>query len=407
MTDDSVRRQGIPDPIEPPVNDNSESWGSGHAKTPWYNDMRAKAGAVGALLLASLGLSLYILNPAAGADEAKPADSPIAPLISEKALSRLNMDQQESTLQCEERFMGGPRIGEASEGQRVVIRNLHSHPILLSFFDHQTKEKLAVVGIESRSSEEALLPINSYTIEALTGTDWCSMEVGFRQGARVTMREVIQVSEETLVRLEFVQDGPRPRDFQPRLFETPIAKRAQIAAQANEGNHPQASTDTSPTQYVTGSADSPKPRSQGGDASTSRQERAPEPYQVIGDGSLVLRQVFGNSYFVTGTVNNFPVVFTVDPGAPALVLPQHIAARAGVRSCVQRQIATTSGNVRGCAARIDDIRFGELRVRNAEALILPTPTGDAIIGMNVLSRFKVVQANSTISITTQKVASLQ
>lgn len=396
-----ARQASLADPIDPPPHHNPDTWSTSGSRR-WYQGMRAKIGAATALLATSIGISLYILSPAEGSNAAITLDDPQAPLISEKALNRLNMNQAESALQCDEKFVGGPKMNVQDEGQRIAIRNLHNFPILLSFFDDHSKEKIAVIGLESKSTEEVYLPVNIYTMEALTGTDWCSMEVGFRHGARVVMKDPVHVSDRTQIRLEFVSDGQRPRDFQPRLIETPLA-----AGKSERGT---------PASAETAGEGRPSPsRREGGAAmpidSAPERERsqasAEVPYQVIGDGSLTLRPVFANNYFVTGTVNGFPVVFTVDPGAPALVLPQHIAARAGVRSCVQRQITTSTGSVRGCAARISDVRFGELRVRNAEALILPTPTGDAVIGMNVLSRFKVVQANATLSISTHKQVAMQ
>lgn len=393
----------LAEPVDPPANENQDAW-SAEPKRVKKPPLFPKAKAYFALAVTTivLGGATYLLTSEPEVVE-KPITDLDAPLMSDKAFAKYGRPQADSAIECDGEFTGGPKMSINEEGNlSFVVRNQHTAPVLLSFFEEASGDKVHAVGVRSNETEEIFLPANKYTIEALTGSEWCSSEVGFLKGTRINLKGTLAIRDGLSIRMDLVSEGPRPSDFLPRLFESNLSKTKRSIetpgtgdaqdkkAGGNAAKNRMAAQDGQGRKGV----DSPA----GGKCDATTTPVVSDAFQRVSGGSLALKPRYGNSYFVTGSVNGFPVVFTVDPGSPALVLPQHIAARAGVKSCVQRQIHTTTGNVRGCAAKINDIQFADFRIRNTEALILPTASGDAVLGMNVLSRFKVVQANGEIRI---------
>lgn len=119
----------------------------------------------------------------------------------------------------------------------------------------------------------------------------------------------------------------------------------------------------------------------------------------ISKGTLVLTMDVNHSYRTSGTVNGSPVTFVVDTGASGTVISQRVAMAAGIRSCTTVGYASTAnGVVARCAATVSEITFGDFRVRNLVVAVMPNMSTDALLGMDVLGRLKIQQADHVLSI---------
>ena len=60
--------------------------------------------------------------------------------------------------------------------------------------------------------------------------------------------------------------------------------------------------------------------------------------------------------------------------------------------------ATANGVVARCTATVSEITFGDFRVRNLVVAVMPNMPQDALLGMDVLGRLKIQQADRVLSI---------
>ena len=119
----------------------------------------------------------------------------------------------------------------------------------------------------------------------------------------------------------------------------------------------------------------------------------------ISKGTLVLTMDLNHSYRTSGTVNGSPVTFVVDTGASGTVISQRVAMSAGIRSCsTVGYAATANGVVARCTATVSEITFGDFHVRNLVVAVMPNMPQDALLGMDVLGRLKIQQADRVLSI---------
>lgn len=121
--------------------------------------------------------------------------------------------------------------------------------------------------------------------------------------------------------------------------------------------------------------------------------------EFAGGASMPLdlyRQRNGN-YFVSGSVGGYPVDFVVDTGASITSISKQAAATAGINECRMVKFNTANGEVAGCVAIVSAITFGNFHVGNVDVAVMPNMAG-ALLGMNVLSQFKMEQRGSMLRI---------
>lgn len=117
------------------------------------------------------------------------------------------------------------------------------------------------------------------------------------------------------------------------------------------------------------------------------------------NGTLTLYMSANKTYSVSGSVNNYPVVFIVDTGASRTVISQRVAAASGIRNCTGGGYSNTAnGIVRNCSVTVPNISFGMFRFNNLIVTILPNMNIDALLGMDVLSQMKVQQQSGAMYI---------
>ena len=112
---------------------------------------------------------------------------------------------------------------------------------------------------------------------------------------------------------------------------------------------------------------------------------------------LTLRPQYNGHYFVTGAINDTPLVFTIDTGASYVTLPEEIASQAGI-SCENEAIMeTANGNVKACTGIIEKLEFGDFSITNVRCIIAPV-LNYALLGNNVLKQFKILQHDGELRI---------
>ncbi len=126
----------------------------------------------------------------------------------------------------------------------------------------------------------------------------------------------------------------------------------------------------------------------------------PSKKESVGSGvakSLDLYRERNGNFFVSGSIGEYPVSFIVDTGASITSISKQAASVAGIRECQSRRFNTANGEVVGCVATAPTITFGSFHLSNVEVAVMPNMTG-ALLGMNVLSQFKMEQHGSVLRI---------
>lgn len=143
-------------------------------------------------------------------------------------------------------------------------------------------------------------------------------------------------------------------------------------------------------------------------------QRGDTGVRVLPGDRLELRRGSSGGYRVPGEVASRPVSFIVDTGASLTSIPARLGNELGIRECPavgfdtsradepgccrRETFHTASGTTEGCVARVPSIRFGGFEVRNAQVAVMPALGDHALLGMNVLRHFSLVQQGGTLSI---------
>ncbi len=114
--------------------------------------------------------------------------------------------------------------------------------------------------------------------------------------------------------------------------------------------------------------------------------------------SITLERGRYGHYLVTGTINGAKADFLVDTGASSVSIPVEIANNAGLERGPEISISTANGIRKAYRTEIDQLRIGDLEIRNATAHINPGLTGDVLLGMSVLQNYELVQRGDQLVI---------
>ncbi|MEJ1159582.1 retropepsin-like aspartic protease family protein [Prosthecomicrobium sp. N25] len=98
---------------------------------------------------------------------------------------------------------------------------------------------------------------------------------------------------------------------------------------------------------------------------------------------------------VDARINGTPVAVMVDTGATSVALRFEDAARLGLRPLPNDfdvPIATANGTTRAARALLKEVRIGEVKVRDVEALIVPAKALNTnLLGMSFIKRLSKVE----------------
>jgi aspartyl protease family protein len=117
------------------------------------------------------------------------------------------------------------------------------------------------------------------------------------------------------------------------------------------------------------------------------------------EGGLEIRRAADGHYYIKGSIDGHAVTFLVDTGASSVAISSELADAIGLSKCRPVQARTANGSVPGCLAQAGALSFGGYRIERPEINVLPNLSGPALLGMNVLERFRVEQHKGVMRIT--------
>jgi aspartyl protease family protein len=81
-----------------------------------------------------------------------------------------------------------------------------------------------------------------------------------------------------------------------------------------------------------------------------------------------------------------------------MALSKDIATSAGLQCESNRTATTANGTAAGCETTVSNLTIGSITVHNVKAIIMPNMMQEALLGMNVLGKFKVEHENGTMKL---------
>ncbi|MBA2652674.1 MAG: retroviral-like aspartic protease family protein [Tatlockia sp.] len=104
-------------------------------------------------------------------------------------------------------------------------------------------------------------------------------------------------------------------------------------------------------------------------------------------------------YYIDGRINEHPVKFLIDTGASLIAIPQKLAKQLKLSGRYNVSIQTASGEVTGSLTRLQELSFAEFTIKDVKAVIIPGSDDEMVLlGMNVLSKFNLLQQNKQLII---------
>ncbi len=114
---------------------------------------------------------------------------------------------------------------------------------------------------------------------------------------------------------------------------------------------------------------------------------------------VVLERNRQGHYLVVGEINRQRAEFLLDTGATDVVIPERLAERLGLRKGRAGRAMTANGAVTVYDTVIDELRIGEITLRDVNASINPG-MGDLeiLLGMSALKHIEFVQRGSQLTL---------
>ena len=118
---------------------------------------------------------------------------------------------------------------------------------------------------------------------------------------------------------------------------------------------------------------------------------------VTSSGRRVTLKADARGHFqAEAAINGRPIGVMVDTGATSVALRYEDAGALGVRPLLPTDytvpIATANGTARAARITLAEVRIGDVRVKNVEALVMPERSlGTNLLGMSFIRRLKNVE----------------
>ncbi|MBP6534022.1 MAG: TIGR02281 family clan AA aspartic protease [Arenimonas sp.] len=244
-----------------------------------------------------------------------------------------------------ESFSGQP--GNPSSRTDVGISNGHSHDTAVFFTAPGSAKPLHSVLVRAGNSVTVTVPSGAYELMFSTGSIWCSLEVGFKDGQITKLDKGFELKPQMPVALSLQSTGAKAADFQ-------VFARRQ-----------------------------PEPGAE------------PPAAQSVSAGVVELQQNADGHFYIEGSINGAPLRFLIDTGASITMLTKAAAAQVDLNDCRPGKSSTANGVVDVCVGMIPEMRIGPYRVNNS--LAAANPNGEInLLGMNVLGQFQISTENGVM-----------
>ncbi len=111
---------------------------------------------------------------------------------------------------------------------------------------------------------------------------------------------------------------------------------------------------------------------------------------------MLQRNHFGH-YLTSGRINGERVEFMLDTGASDVSIPAAVAETLQLQPGAPRYYQTANGTITAYTTRLDELRIGDILLRDVRASINPAMQGNGILlGMSVLKRLEFTQRGDTL-----------
>jgi len=123
--------------------------------------------------------------------------------------------------------------------------------------------------------------------------------------------------------------------------------------------------------------------------------------QINGEqaAELKIKQNRQGHYLIRAQVNNVAALFLVDSGATVTSIPMSLAQKLGLKKGRPFKVNTANGEAIVYQTLIKELTLGDITLNNVAASLNPGMSGDeALLGMNVLKHFELIQRNRTLII---------
>jgi aspartyl protease family protein len=239
------------------------------------------------------------------------------------------------------------RTGNPSSRTEVGISNVHSHDVAIFFTAPGSAKPLHSVLVRAGNSVKVPVPAGVYELMFSTGSIWCSLEVGFRDGQVTKLDKGFELKPQMPVVLSLQSTGAGAADFQVFAGRPPEPGAEPPAAQS------------------------------------------------VSAGVVELQQNADGHYYIEGSINGKPLRFLIDTGASISMLTKEAAAQVDMSDCRAGKSSTANGMVDVCVGVVPEMRIGPYRVSNSLAAANPNAEIN-LLGMNVLGQFRISTENGVM-----------
>lgn len=128
--------------------------------------------------------------------------------------------------------------------------------------------------------------------------------------------------------------------------------------------------------------------------------QTPASYETqSGVREVVLERNRQGHYVSGGYINGIAVTFLLDTGATDVAIPAALAEQAGLKAGRETLASTANGVIKVYSTRIEELRLGNIRLRNISASLTPSMSGNTILlGMSALQKLDFSQRGSTLTL---------
>ncbi len=104
-------------------------------------------------------------------------------------------------------------------------------------------------------------------------------------------------------------------------------------------------------------------------------------------------------YLLRAQVNESSALFMVDSGATITSIPMNLAKKLDLKKGLAFKVDTANGVATVYQTVIKELKFGNIILKNVRASLNPGMNGnEALLGMNVLKHFELIQRDRTLII---------
>lgn len=117
------------------------------------------------------------------------------------------------------------------------------------------------------------------------------------------------------------------------------------------------------------------------------------------DSRVVLKRNKYGHYVASGEINRQAVVFMLDTGASDVSIPANVARRLNLQRGAEVVYQTANGPITAWRTVLDEVRLGNIRLRNVRASINPAVDEEEILlGMSFLKHLDFHQRGNSLTL---------